>query len=112
MRKYMSTRPKGPDAPPWFMEIAWNPPHPPFDSPVPDHAPYARTLKHMGCAEFQRRNCAPSIAAQITIGEIVANDQNNVRWSISVAHLGSGDYALQSLRRRSTFRTESESSCP
>lgn len=41
----LKARPTGPDAQPWFMEVSWNPPHPPFDPPAADQKPYAGTLK-------------------------------------------------------------------
>ena len=41
----LKAKPTGPDAQPWFMEVSWNPPHPPFDPPAADQAPYAGTLK-------------------------------------------------------------------
>ncbi len=41
----LKAKPKGPDAQPWFMEVSWNPPHPPFDPPAADQARYAGTLK-------------------------------------------------------------------
>ncbi len=41
----LKAKPAGPDSQPWFMEVSWNPPHPPFDPPAADQAPYAGTLQ-------------------------------------------------------------------
>jgi arylsulfatase A-like enzyme len=30
---------------PWFLVLSWNPPHPPFDPPAKDQAPYGGSLK-------------------------------------------------------------------